>query len=284
MKPGHILCIAVAHFSFLAPALAQSRNEAPKLDQTLRVENITIHFARSNVDDAKEVAAFLPSAIKQLQDHFKPAGLDEHVTGFRCDLYLHPAPTERASESTAASTTGTRDGTNRTYFAEMHLLTPSAHSTEARTHIGEPKDDAYFERLLVHEYAAPVLDRITRAKPAGWRYYDAPRWFVEGYEEYVALTCSNEHSRNVTMRKYKQIVSTEPKRVRDDFGLVVRDNYLDGSMIVAFMHDRFGAEKTQALLSSQAESFGEAVAKTLDVNLESFVAAWKEWLAEIKTP
>lgn len=260
------------------------RDPLAALTQKLSVEHITIHFAPSSSDDAQKVARYLPTLLKQLREHFRPAGLDPYVAGFRCDLYLHPQPNESASESSAYCRSGTTDGTNATYFAEIHLLSPSAHRTAARTHIGELKDDVYFERLLVHEYAAPVLDRITRSKPRGWRFFDAPRWFIEGYEEYLALTCSNDHSRSVTLKKYKQIGAADKRRVRNDFGLSVRDNYLDGALIVAFMHDRFGKEKVQAALTADADSFGEALSKSLGVNLDSFFAAWTEWLAAAPGP
>ena len=280
MPRNHFVCLLIAITTAAGAAFAppSASGNAPELSESVTVQHITLRHAPSATDDAKTAAAFLPGMLKTLQQHFEPAGLDEFVTGFRCEIQLHPAPNDSASESTAMSRTGTIDGTNRTYFAEISLLTPSAHTQEARTHIGEPKDAVYFERLLVHEYAAPVLDRITRSKPAGWRFYDAPRWFIEGYEEYLALTCSNEHSRNVTLAKYKEIVRADPRRVRNAFGLMVRDNYLDGAMLLAFMHDRYGREKVQAILTSPAETFGDAICESLGVNLDSFFAAWQEWL------
>jgi len=253
-------------------------DETARLTETLKVENITIHYARSHTADAKQVVDFLKRAVTQLKAHFQPAGLDEFVTGFKCDFYLHPTPTDKASESLATCHSGTTDGTNRTYYADIYLLTPSAHSEKAKNHIGEPKDSKYFERLVVHEYAAPVLDRISRSKPDGWRFFQSPRWFIQGYEEYLALTCSNEHSRKVTMTEYRKMVRSEPKRVRNDFGLVVQDEYIDGAMLVAFIHEQYGKEKAQSILTSRAESFGEAITQSLEVNLDTFFSAWRQWL------
>ena len=267
---------------FLCADLASGQHpktdETARLTQTLKVENVTIHYASSHTADAKWAADFLERALRQLKMHFQAAGLDEFVTGFKCDICLQPTATSMASESLATCNSGTKDGTNRTYYADIHLLTPSAHSEKARTRIGEPKDAVYFERLLVHEYAAPVLDRITRGKPEGWRFFQAPRWFIQGYEEYVALTCSNKQSRELTMAEYRKMVRSDPKRVRNDFGLVVRDEYIDGAMLVAFIHEHYGKDKAQAILTSRAETFGEAITQALEVNLDTFFSAWREWL------
>ena len=267
--------------SLIHQAFAQQprASEISGLTETIQIEDITVHHAPSHAADAKKVATFLKSAVKQLKAHFKPAGLDEYVTGFKCNIYLHPRATNKASESRASCICGVAGGA---YYADIHLLTPSAHSQSATTHIGEAKDIAYFERLLVHEYAAPVLDRITRGKSSGWRFFQSPRWFIQGYEEYLALTNSNEHSRKVTLAKYKKIVKSDPQRVKNDFGLTVRSEYLDGAMLIAFIHEKYGTDKAQAILTNQSDSFGTAIKQTLHVNLDTFFAAWEEWLAKIK--
>lgn len=80
------------------------------------------------------------------------------------------------------------------------------------------------------------------------------------------------------MTEYRKIVRSEPKRVRNDFGLVVRDDYIDGAMLVAFIHEQYGKEKAQSILTSRAETFGAAITQALEVNLDAFFAAWREWL------
>lgn len=223
------------------------------------------------------MADYLPGALERLREHFRAAELDEFVDGFKCDIHLHSQPTSLASETQATGINGTTDGTDATYYLEIHLFAPSAHSSGAVTHIGEKKDAAYFERLLVHEYVAAVLDRITRAKPRGWRFHSAPRWFYDGYEEYLALVCSNEHSRTVTLPRYRAIVREDDDQVRNDFGLSVKNPYLGGAMLIAFMYDTFSAEKVHALLTSEERTFGLAVTSTFGVTLDSFYAAWEEW-------
>jgi hypothetical protein len=131
--------------------------------------------------------------------------------------------------------------------AEIHLLALSAHRP-ATTAVGEPMDENYIFKNLVHEYSTILLEQMTLAKPTGWNFYGAPSWFVQGYEEYLGLTLSSEHSRNVTFPKYRDLHRQDRNRVTRAFE--VKNPYLDGPVLVEFLHESYGKEKVQAFLMS----------------------------------
>jgi hypothetical protein len=131
--------------------------------------------------------------------------------------------------------------------------------------------------VLVHEYGTILLEQITRARAKGWRFYDAPGWFVQGYEEYLGLTHSTPHNRKVVLPKYLALQKADPLRVRIGFGIGVRNDYLDGAALLHFMHEAFGKEKVQAILTSEAPTFEAGAGPALGVSLEEFGRRWEEW-------
>ena len=178
--------------------------------RTVTTEYYRLHSASGFEDDAKKAQGYLNAAVKGLLDEFGPTPLQSLLRDASVHIYLHPRPTPKASESTATIVSGVR---NDRYFAKVHILTPSAYGSGSRTNVGEPRDDSYFFKTLVHEYSTVALERLRRSEP-GWSFFSAPRWFYQGYEEYLALTRSSEKARTVTLQKYKKKLKQNPNRVR----------------------------------------------------------------------
>jgi hypothetical protein len=191
---------------------------------------------------------------------------------------MHSKSNERASEGL----TGLRTEAGRNKFlATIDWLTPSVFRTDFRNSIGEPPGEDYFAKVLVHEYATILLERITRTKAKGWRFYDAPGWFVQGYEEYLGLTHSTPGNRTRVLPKYLALQEHDAQRVRIGFGIGVRDDYLDGAAILQFMHETFGKERVLAILTSEAPTFEAAAGTALGVSVEEFGRRWKEWRKQL---
>jgi hypothetical protein len=164
------------------------------------------------------------------------------------------------------------------YFAVIDLLTPSACDPNYRNNINQPADDDYYHKLVLHEYSTILLERITRAKKTGWTFFSAPRWFVNGYEEYLGVMCSAPRNRKTFVEKYLATQKKAPARVSFDFGIGVEDEYIDGALLLLFMHETFGKKRVQAVLTCAEPCFGTALARELGVELEEFKKRWDEWL------
>lgn len=240
----------------------------------LQTPHYRLHYDPAFVADAKKVQDYLDRGIAALKKEFAGHKPDALLEGIDCNIFLHPRPTDKASEHTATLMTGVFGDK---YRAELDLLTPSAYGPGFRSHVGEAAGEDYFRKLVVHEYSTIFLERITRAKKGGWRFFSAPAWFVQGYEEYLGLTCSSPQNRAVVLPKYLQRQKGEPGRVVFGFGIGIADPYLDGPALMHFMHEEFGKERVQAILTSREPVFEVAIAKALGVSLEEFRQRWEAW-------
>jgi hypothetical protein len=237
-------------------------------------EKYQLFYNPEREKDAKKVQGFLDAGIASLKKEFADFPVDDLL---RVDpvIYLHPKATDKASERTALITTGVDKGK---YYAVIDLLTLSAYDPNYRNNINQPADDDYFHKLVMHEYSTILLERITRSKKAGWTFFGAPRWFIDGYEEYLGITCSAPGNRKEFMEKYLAMHRKTPARVSFDFGIEVENEYIDGALLLLFMHETFGKKRVQAILTSAEPRFGTAMARELGVNLEEFKKRWDGWL------
>jgi hypothetical protein len=262
-----IVVVALVGFG-RSPAGEQKENWS-----VIKTGHYDILYKPGNEKDANKVRGILNGAIAALKEEF--TGLPvEQLLHVDCKVYLHPKSNEKASESTAGITTIGGDQ----YSAVIDLLTLSAYDKAYRSNVGERADDDYYRKLVVHEYSTILLDRITRSKKTGWRFFSAPRWFVDGYEEYLGLTLSSPHNRKAVLGKYLTVLKQNPDRVDFDLGMNVEDPYIDGAMVLLFMHEMFGRERVHGLLLSTEPRFGKAVLATLGISFEQFHERWGKWL------
>lgn len=238
----------------------------------------TIHYSKVFEKDALKAKTFLDLTIKAMREEFSAHDPNTILRQISCNVFLHPKPNDKAGDGKSLCYTRyTKDGCQ----AELHFLTQSMYSAESKNVVGELKKADYtFHRYVVHEYSSIFLGVIVRSKLRGWfrNGNNAPSWFWQGYEEYLGMVHSSEHSRIVTYQKYLDIVRKNPSRIKVAFGLQIRDPYVDGFALLAFMHDCFGRERVHSVLTSDLETFGEAMKCSLETNLTDFHDTFKEWL------
>lgn len=233
-----------------------------------------LHFSKDLRKDAEQVRGYLDKCVQNLEVEFGREVVRPLLSSASIDVCLQPQPTEEAGEGQALLRTSSNDGV---YNAEIQMLTPSAHRSGATSSVGEPMDEHYIFRNLVHEYSTIVLDRLTQEKPRGWRFFSAPSWFVQGYEEYLGLMLSSERNHRITAQKYRSLARSDPSRVTAEFE--AKSPYIDGAMLLWFLHDTYGKEQIHALLRSDAPDFWSAVEEVLSKDKKALHEAWRVWLA-----
>ncbi len=119
------------------------------------------------------------------------------------------------------------------------------------------------------------LWQITRRKGGGWSFFSGPDWFVEGYEEYLSLTRSSDHSRTVTLPLYRQ--TARAQSLTGDSGTL--DPYVDGALVLQYTHERYGRDQVLALLCSEQSAFSDALRATLGCTETELFNEWRQWLA-----
>jgi hypothetical protein len=247
---------------------------------------VTIYYVPAFAADAEKAKAYLHQTVESLAKEFDGQDVKKILESIECRFYLHPKPNDKASERMSLCTTNYLAGGK--VYAELHFLTPTVLPAGSLNSVGEPRaaDHTLF-RYIVHEYGSIWLGLLVRDKPKGWRTNgnDAPNWFWQGYEEYLGMTRSSEHSRTVTFAKYMEVVKADPDSVMLARGykdktprLVAGHDYTDGFAILAYMHERFGKEAVQRILRSEAETFGEAMRAATQIDEAAFYESYQQWV------
>jgi hypothetical protein len=262
------------HLALLLVLLTSSAQAADPPRSVLKSDFYRLHHAPGHEADGKRVQQLLDASIAALTTEFDGLPVAD-LLRVDCAIYLHPKGSGKASEYQVSITTR-QDGDK--YSAVIDLLMPSAYSASYRSNVGEPAGDDYFAKLIMHEYSTILLERITRTKKGGWGFYSAPGWFTDGYEEYLGLMLTTPRNRKEVLAKYLATYKAGPGRVTFEFGVSVADPYIDGALLLLFMHEEFGKKRVQAILTSREPRFGKAVTAELGVGLDEFQKRWGEWV------
>jgi hypothetical protein len=240
---------------------------------------IVLHYLEQHASDAEKFRGYFSYADAALAREFPgedmAALMKEPLV---CHAYLMPVSTRHAGPGHASSHTSYGEHP----YCEIFFVSPSVLTEVQRccTAVGEKRDEHSDHRGVTHEYSGVLLERYIR-KHGGWSLNSAPDWFRQGYEEYLALTLSTEHSRTVTLEMYKALLREDPTRV-GYFG--VASDYHEGAVILLFLHERFGKEKLHALLRSKEKTFRRAVATELGLTPDLFATTWSQWARKALAP
>jgi hypothetical protein len=233
-----------------------------------------IHSAENLTADRQLIARLIEDAIFQLSLQFN---LDQEawVTCTELDIFVHSTPTSDAGPGLATVRTVRSQGR---VTAEFHLLAPSRHPTNLRTNVGLPFDESYFAKLVTHEISTLFLELMTTSKGHGWNIYEAPSWFVQGYQEYLGL--------NLPGAKASEILNAYHAHAKENAGhvrlsLTVDDDYIDGALIVEFLHSQFGSDAVKGILVSEKRDFWAAVQDEIGLSAATLVAAYESWLEKV---
>jgi len=257
----------------LSPLRLASGAELPAGNwKEIALRTVVIHYVEEQAAEAERFRKYFVDVHAALAREFAGHDLDALMRDpVVCHAYLMPVPTRYAGPGQVTSLTSYGNPP----YCELHLIAASALPDAKRccTVVGERRDEASDHRGVAHEYGGVVLGRLNRHN-AGWRFERAPGWFLQGYEEYIALTLSNDHSRTVTFEKYKDLLRADPGRVS---WFSVTNDYTDGAVLIHFIHEDFGASKLKAVLLSKEKTFSLAMAKELGVGPEQLTARWTAW-------
>jgi hypothetical protein len=248
-------------------------------DITIKTDYYTLTAPAGHDEDAAAMQKALDRGIESIKKQFAPFDASQLLQKATVTIQIHGKADDRAAPGHAQIESGTTDGTAATYYANMHILAPSAHPADGKTSVNEPMNSAYCERIIVHEYSTVLLEMICRDRGQGWTFFSAPAWFIQGYEEYLGLTCGNAEAGKVTLSKYIARVKANPKWISCDFGLEISEPYTTGPVLLHFMHEKYGGERVRAILFRSAPTFGKAVREALGIGADQFCADWSTWIA-----
>ena len=185
---------------------------------------------------------------------------------YRMNIYLLPAPTAEIDVGRARNTCCTARAPGDS-IGKIEMLAPSSpamRQTTQASSLGMPKNDtSYHAKILMSEYIPIAHYEVQNARRnGGWRYYDAPNWFVQGLQEYDAIFHTTARNRTETAQHLFQwarghasaFTCCTPE-------LAIADDYNGGASFMAFLAAQFGEAVHLRLLQSSAASFFAALSE-----------------------
>lgn len=258
----------------LAASQVASARAAEDPWETRTTGRFRMRVHRSVAADGPRVERWTESAFRRLDAEFHRHRPEDLAEKLQLSLYLYPAANDQVAPGRALLQTSWE---GERLVARLHLLAPSVHPANARTAVDEPMDEVYFRRVLTHELATLYLPWLTdTGKSSGWRFFSAPAWFVQGYEEYLATQLSTTTARRRTYAEYRRRFLADPDRYRD--GLTVERPYREGVILVGLLHEWFHRQTVQALLLHPAPTFWEAVQAVLGLDEAALARRTREWI------
>jgi len=104
---------------------------------------------------------------------------------------------------------------------------------------------------LLRAFADDLLALRSAAKPAGWRWDEAPAWFRQGYLDYLALATLEPEVRDEVIEQCRDLVRAQPELIEaDETDFRLLDDQVGGLVLVAFFHFHWGRYAGLQLLES----------------------------------
>jgi hypothetical protein len=247
--------------------------------RTLVSRYCVVDYTPDKASDAAELASFIDRSLDSMVAEFSTT-TPNLTHGLVCTVFQLAKPVEgTATDALALSVTP-----NSGREIQVYLLARSEYSPTSRTMIGAPKDDDYQFKIVAHELSTVLFERITRDKGGGWFFHEAPSWFTQGCEEYFGLVHSSPSNR-ARLNDYVDRVRAAGDEVHfEGDSLHVRNVYLGGTVLVAFLYDVYGAERVHALLTSRTATFVEAFREAIDPDRGVLGAKFDAWLRRRHAP
>jgi hypothetical protein len=217
-------------------------------------------------DLEKSLSCMLEDAMSRVVAEFSDLGSSPlfEKTAFSVTVLGQPTPQCSASTIRVTTTPGR---------ADILLVSPTVHSDRTPDGFSRSYDRVWYHKNLVHECTAVFMWHYAPASPH-WSLNDAPTWFIEGLQEFVAIERGPAEARGRYRERYLPRLHEETVRQRFSS---VEDAYADGYLILLFLHDEYGTSPVHEVLKRSEPTFWRSVERSLAVDREELFQRWLAW-------
>ena len=269
----------------------------PAVAQTMPADALVIKKAEYEVyympqyrEDGERAVLLLDQAVAVAKAKYGTT-----YRGIPCTVNLYPMPNGYASTGNALIQSGISGNPSNASVTRctVHLLTRSAPDwkTASGSAWGDRKDGTYWDAMLVNEYITIFQELTAHIKPGGFRYYQAPNWFVQGLEAfdgyYHATEATLERARGLLrdgrlgVKNLKTYITCCKRSDAVGVGAIgVKEDYVDGFALTAFLAMRFGEEVHANLLRSTRLTFEEALVQETGASFDELFEAYVVWVKQ----
>ncbi len=256
------------------PQSSELKPPFPQVDREFQSKYCKVEYTASKEADARQLGADADSSLESMSHDLAP--LDPYLMrDFDCTIVQFAVPLPGIATEAQEQTQSENGGRSFRVF----LLALSSIPATSRTVVGEPKDEDFSYKTIADELSAVLFDRVTHDKGSGWRFHQAPDLFVQGIEGYFGMTHSTPHEQNLTLPLYVTAVGANSGEVSFRGAIRVRNPYLGGLAVVAFLYDVYGANRVNALLMSPKPTFDEAFSDNFG-DFGSIRGKYNAWIAK----
>ena len=243
-----------------------------------KAPNYTVFYQAGFESDLAFTRRWMDNAERVMKEKYGVT-----AQGYLMSVYLYPEPadditlTQSGQNVCCTSRNGRGVGT-------LKLLARSAavwKSGNFKSSLGLPKEgDDYHAKVLMSEYIPIGHYAVQDARPnGGWKYYDAPNWFVQGLQEYDAIMYTTDSNRVATSRRLVDWAKAHKTAFACCApGIRMTDDYNGGATFMAFLAAVFGEGIHARLLRSPAATFDAALATETGLTPAALFARLQQWL------
>jgi len=254
-----------------------ARSQVPWIE--VRLAHYSIFYQPGFESDVRSVQGLADAAERLMQEKY---GVQPRH--YRMGIYLFPVPTADIDVSHARNVCCTPSAGSDS-VGRIEMLAPSARAMRATVELSSlqiPKNDSsYHAKVLMSEYIPIGHYEVQNGRPVGgWRYYDAPNWFVQGLQEFDAIFHTTTRNRTETAQRLldwaRSHTSVFACCAPD---LKIRDDYNGGATFMLFLAVQFGEGIHLRLLQDSSATFaGALTAVTRPYTRSQLFTLFQDWL------
>lgn len=188
------------------------------------------------------------------------------IQSIAVDLTVLAAPTPQyPAENLTAQT--------RADHAHIVLVNPAVHGDITSDGFSRSYDRVWYHKNLIHECTAAFMWLYEPPAPR-WQLQQAPAWFIEGLQEFVAIERGPNEARELYRARYLPRLhasTVSPLFERVD------EKYADGFLIVLFLHEEFGSRPVHDVLNRRHEGFWASLERSLGEARPRLFERWSAW-------
>ncbi len=254
-----------------------ARSQVPWIEA--RFAHYSIFYQPGFESDVRSVQGWADAAERLMQEKY---GVQPRH--YRMGIYLFPVPTVDIDVSHARNVCCT-PGAGSDSIGRIEMLAPCSRAMRATVELSSlriPKNDSsYHAKVLMSEYIPIGHYEVQNGRPVGgWRYYDAPNWFVQGLQEFDAIFHTTTHNRTETAQRLLDWARSHTSVFACcDPDLKISDDYNGGATFMLFLAAQFGEGIHLRLLQDTSATFaGALTAVTRPYTRSQLFTRLQNWL------
>lgn len=183
----------------------------------------------------------------------------------KAEIYLYP----KTSNEIKANTTSGEGSTSRKDNKEIYNGTFKIQGLEAYS------DKNYFYKEFASGLSGIYLHLLCSAIDI--TYSNIEKWYTQGIKDYLSIYYSTDYWKNEGYKRYMKQLILDPDGIDTRSGLMIKNVYRDGFLMIRMLKDVYGEKKIFELLLDNSDSFEKKMENILKLDFKQFIQKLNKW-------